>query len=174
MTNDNLSKSNDDAWDDFVNGHNDDLSSIENSRTARKFERKAQKDDKKNQKAQSKNTFRVEDFKSDVFRNNSSSSRTTRGFSTSWLDVEDSGNHFTPPTYDGRPFASSFVIGISAIILGIIGFVISLTILHFNGFVGVLSFILLWLGSALVWRERSSLKAHSSSSSADFGNGSRV
>ncbi|TCD54840.1 hypothetical protein EJ419_01715 [Alloscardovia theropitheci] len=168
MTNDNLSKSHDDAWNDFINGHDEELSSIENSRAAKKFERKAQRADAKVRRDEEKRIrteekFAVSDFDKSVFGKSQSN---PRGFSSSWLDVDEASNHFQPPQFEESPIPRSTVIGALLFIIGIVGVFVSLFFLSFNGFVGMLSFIVLLVGLAILLSVRSPRAAGNSNGSS--------
>ncbi|BDR54795.1 hypothetical protein KIMH_09060 [Bombiscardovia apis] len=125
--------SSDDSWQAFVSAHSDDLSDIESSHTAKRFERKARKDSKKA-------ALKASDLDHSAFVSASSGAgRGPRDFSSSWLDTDqvmDQASDFVPPNPQlGHPSAAIVLYALLSLI-GVIGLVAALFAPRLPGILG--------------------------------------
>lgn len=134
--------SNDAAWAEFVNGHSEELSDVADSRTAKKFEKKAAREEKKATRVK----MQMKDFHSDVFV---SAPPTPRGYSTSWLDADDTDNHFTPANPTWSSIHGSAVTAAVLLVLGFVSVFAALALPGWRMLLGSVGGVLLILGFAI-------------------------
>ena len=161
-TNDSGTPTNDDAaWERFAAEHGDELKDMENSRSARKFERHARK-------AEKQALLSVNDLRADAFATRPAPG--PRDFTgPSLLDAAD--DHFTPPEPDLGGMRRSTMVLWAMLLLGVAGVIGSLFVPVLGGLVAGVGGVLLLVGAAgLVSR----LRGHSETRRDMFDDGSRV
>jgi hypothetical protein len=139
-----------DSWESFVEAHSEDLSDIESSLTAKRFEHHAKRKSKKAVfKASALNESAFTTKKSSA---KSSTERGPRDFSSNWLDTDfimDQESQFTPhQLHFEKPSTPVIIYSISTLagILGLIGILFIPRISSFSSFVGSASMLCLLIG----------------------------
>lgn len=157
----------DDAWQDFLDAHADDLQDVSQSRTARKFDRHAQRQERREQ-SDKQPVLSVQDLHDGEFVGG----RGPRDYSSSWLDTDD-----VMDQYSGAMRASTFSfshlrrsqIFLSIILVaGIIGIIVTACIHQIPNIVGIFSAFCILAGAAGLLSIR---REHNSSNDDD---GARV
>ena len=158
---------NDDAdWRNFVDSHSDDLSDIEKSHTARKFEKAAKKEEKKR-------LLDAQDLTSDSFSSTRSAGHGPRDFNNSWLDIDDSlgDEDFVPgPANVGSFKRSTFVFAIMTVV-GVLGLILVLFVPAIAGILATVAGLLTLIGAVGLVMQ---LRGHNETKSSPFDDGARV
>lgn len=145
----------DEAWEDFLDSHADDLDALESSRTARKFEKQARKSEKKA-------ALKAEDLNRDSFVGGAGP-RDFQG--SSWLDTDevmDQSSVFTPPNPDLSDLGRSRIVFILLTVLGLVCFFLTIFIPRWSGLTGTLAGLLLLIGIAGLIVDRKNFRDASS------------
>jgi hypothetical protein len=156
-----------DTWSEFVNAHADEISSVERSRDAKRFERNAKK-------VQKKAALSVKDLKASAFTSAGHPSGPRDFEGRSWLDTDDvmdSGTSFTPP----NPEIGKLRFGVLAFsilcILGLLAFAAAILLPSWSGTIGTIGGILMLIGGAGLFTQ---LRGHAQTRNDPFDDGARV
>ncbi|MFT9397043.1 MAG: hypothetical protein ABF545_03135 [Bifidobacterium psychraerophilum] len=156
-----------DDWSAFLDAHADDISSVERSRDARRFEKKAQK-------AQKKAALSVNDLKSSAFTGPARGSGPRDFEGRSWLDTDDvmdQGSSFTPPNPELGPMRFEVLAFSIMCILALVAFAVAILVPQWSGTVGTVGGILMLIGGVGLFTQ---LRGHRQTRSDAFDDGARV
>ncbi|MCI1636018.1 hypothetical protein [Bifidobacterium sp.] len=156
-----------DAWSEFLDAHADDISSVERSRDAKRFEKSAKK-------AQKKAALSVNDLKDSAFTASGHPSGPRDFEGRSWLDTDavmDSGNSFTPPNPDLGKLRSGVLVFSIMCILALISFAAAILLPSWSGTIGTVGGILMLIGGVGLFTQ---LRGHTQTRNDPFDDGSRV
>lgn len=157
----------DDAWESFISEHADEFSDVEQSRTAKKFNRRVRREEKQT-------VVSVNDLDDSAFVGSTGPRDYTR---SSWLDTDDIMDRhsagFIPPNPSLRKgtTTSRLIFGILAI-LGIIGVILAAIFSAHAGWIGALSALCIFIGAGGLLLTRSPNPHDFGDEDAD--NGARV
>lgn len=167
-TNDAHKPQNDDAdWQNFLEAHGEDLTDIERSRTARKFEKHAEKQEKKR-------LLDASDLTSDSFTAKPGVGRGPRDFRTSWLDMDDSlgdDGTFTPAPADLGSMKRSTIAFAIITLVGVLGLILVLFVPAIARILGTVAGLLTLIGAAGLVMQ---LRGHNETKTSPFDDGARV
>ncbi|MCI1663504.1 hypothetical protein [Bifidobacterium crudilactis] len=161
------SESSGDAWSDFVDAHADDISAVERSRAAKRFEKSAQK-------AQKKAALSVDDLKSSAFTNAGRSGGPRDFQGTSWLDTDDvmdSDSVFTPPNPNLGHMRRGVLTFSVMCILGLVAFAAAILLPAWSGTIGTIGGVLMLIGGVGLFTQ---LRGHANTRSDPYDDGARV
>jgi preprotein translocase subunit SecF len=160
---------NDTDWDAFLAEHENDLGAVQDSRAAKKFEKKAEKEERQA-------LLNAQNLKSRAFTAQAriQTEDAPRTYQTSWLDVDntmDDGSPFVPPDPDISDVRKSSIVFGILLALGVIGIVVSVFLPNIIAFLAPVAGVLLIIGAAGLF---SHLRGHTETKANPFDNGARV
>lgn len=166
-TNDSHQQPNDGSeWEDFVSNHSSELSDLEKSRAARKFEKQAEKEEKQR-------LLDAKDLTNDSFVRPGGAGKGPRDFQNSWLDVDDAlgDNTFTPgPPNIGSMRRGTVVFAIMTLI-GVLGLILVVFFPSIAPVLATISGVLTLIGAVGLFTR---LRGHSETRDDPFDDGARV
>lgn len=158
----------DDAWQDFMAAHSDDLDDVERSRTARKFEKQAKRIEKQA-------LLNAADLNADAFVDGIGAGKGPRDFTgRSWLDADDTmdeGSDFVPPNPAIGPVRTSKLVLIGMTIVGVLALVGCVLLPNWSSLLGAVGGALTILGAAGLLMMH---KGHTETRTDIFDDGARV
>ncbi|MCI1901577.1 MAG: hypothetical protein LKI93_02430 [Bifidobacteriaceae bacterium] len=158
----------DSDWQSFLDSHSDDLSDVESSHTARKFERHAKKEEKRR-------LVDAKDLTADSFAASSGNNagHGPRDFNNSWLDIDDDlgSDNFTPDPPDVGSMKRSTVAFAVITVIGVLGLILVLFVPQVAGLLATIAGLLTLIGAVGLVMQ---LRGHNETRSSPFDDGARV
>ncbi|RSX55775.1 hypothetical protein D2E26_0338 [Bifidobacterium dolichotidis] len=145
------SNGSDDAWQAFMAEHEDDLNDVNNSRAAKKFNRKAQQNERKaTKRARKQMMLSVNELSNSNFVGGKPAG--PRDFTgSSWLDTDDvmdrHGSPFVPPNPDLSGVNRGRAALWAVLVAGIALILIAVLLPSWAGFIGVLAALCVLVGA---------------------------
>ncbi|OXM99541.1 hypothetical protein [Bifidobacterium vansinderenii] len=154
----------DGAWAEFMSSHQDELSDLEQSRTARKFDKAARKAEKQAQ-------LSVDDLKPEAFTRQPGP-RDFQG--RSWLDTDDvmdGESTFTPPNPSIGNVRKSTMLFVVLLVIGVGALTVSILIPALSAWLGTVGGVMTLIGAAGMFFQH---KGHTETRTDVFDDGARV